>query len=106
MLFWIGVEVAIVYHLPSPMITTIVEDGTIHEIFEYVAEGNVVVTVKESDISINREEQTVKEEKVQGDNTSCEAGTSSATQDQVEKVNAEAKPNVPTTQSCTNINVN
>ena len=98
-------EVPIVYHLPSPMIMTIVEDGTIHEIFEDVAEGNVFVTVKESDISINREEQTMKEEKVEGDNTCCEAGTSSATQDQVEKVNAEAKPNVPTSQSCSNMNV-
>lgn len=98
-------KVAIVYHLPSPMIMTIVEDGTIHEIFEDVAEGNVVVTIKESYISVNREEQTVKEEKVQGDNTCCEGGTSSTTQDQVDKVNYEAKPNVPMPQSCTNINV-
>ena len=87
------------------MIMTIVEDGTIHEIFEDVAEGNVFVTVKESDIRVNREEQTMKEEKVQGNNTYCEAGTSSATQDQGEKFNAEAKPNVPTPQSCTYINV-
>ena len=78
------------------MIMNIVEDGTIHDIFEDVAKGNVVVTVKESDIRVNREEQTMKEEKVQGNNTCCEADTSSATQDQVEKVNAEAKPNVPT----------
>ena len=41
------VKETIVYHLPSPLLTTIDANSTIHDIFEDVAEGNDVVVVKE-----------------------------------------------------------
>ena len=94
-----------VYRIPSPFLTTIVADGTIHNIFEDATEENDVVAVKEPTINLKMEEQTVKKESVHGDTTYCKADTSGATRDQLDDVNTEDKPTAPTSQSCTDTNV-
>ena len=76
-------EVIDVYHIPSPFLTTIVADGTIHNIFEDATEENDVVAAKEPTSNIKMEEQTMKKESVKGDTTYCNADTSGATRDKL-----------------------
>ena len=48
-------EIPVVYHLPLPMLITIIEDGTIHNIFEDATEGNIVAIVRAPYISVKEE---------------------------------------------------
>ena len=87
-------EVALTFCLPSPLLMTIVEDDTIHGIFENVDKEHSASTIPQVNIRVKEEGQKVTKKDAQEDKVCTEDGSSERAWDQGEVVKVEYNPKV------------